>query len=200
MINSQKNIHILIIICLVLGFILSRQFFLHKQLKSETTPERESELAVEVSRLIKGNKDLVLERDKLQAQYTLILKNSEDKKSNKTTLQNSIEQYKLILGKVPVEGPGVTIQYDDTLDVAQLTDLVNALRNIGAEAISINGKRITPNTGWDMKTFWAPYKIQAIGDRNVLEESLKRPGGVMENVGFSGTVTSEKKIYLPAIK
>lgn len=190
--NNRKNIAILIGACLVLGFILSRQFFLHKRVKIETQPEQENELAIEVSELIKGNKELLLERNKLTDQYSLIHKNSEDQKATLTSIQNSIEQYNIILGIVAVSGPGVTIQFNDMLDTTQLTDLMNALRNIGAEAISINNKRITPTTGWDIKTFSAPYKIQAIGDANLLKQSLERRGGIMENLGFSATVNEEK--------
>lgn len=198
--NNRKNIAILIGACLILGFILSRQFFLHKRVKIETQPEQESELAIEVSELIKGNKELILERNKLTDQYSLIHKSSEDQKSTLVSLQNSIEQYNIILGLVPVNGPGVTIQFDEMLDTTQLTDFMNALRNIGAEAISINGRRITPATGWDIKTFSAPYKIQAIGNANLLKESLERRGGIMENLGFSGTVIEEKKLNLAASK
>ncbi|MDO8513482.1 MAG: DUF881 domain-containing protein [bacterium] len=196
----RRNILLVVAACLLLGFILSRQFFLQKKLKTETQPEQERELAIEVSRLIKGNQELTLERNKLTDQYSLIRKSSDDKEAALESMQSSIEQYNIILGKVAVTGSGVVIQFDEMLDTTQITDLMNALRNIGAEAIAINGKRITPTTGWDYKTFSSPYKIQAIGDSKLLKDSLERRGGIMENVGFSGTVSEEKKISLPAAK
>ncbi len=196
----RKNILILIGACLFLGFILSRQFFLHKLVAESTQPEQEQELALEVSQLIKSNHELTLEKNKLNEEYSLLYKNVADKKMNLSTVSNSIEQYNIILGLVPVKGPGVTISFDEILDTTQITDLINALRNIGIEALVINGKRITPTTGWDIKTFSSPYKIQVIGNSKLIKESLGRRGGIMENIGFSGNVSEEKDLYLPAVK
>lgn len=197
---TKRSVAILIGACMFLGFILARQFFLQKAVNIVTESDKQSELAIEVSRLIESNKELAEEKAKLNEQYSLIQKSTEDQKTNMDAMASAIEQYKIILGEVKASGSGVSIVFEETMDTTQLTDLMNALRNIGAEAMAINSKRITPTTGWDMKTFSAPYKIQAIGDSNVLKQSLERRGGIMENIGISGQVTIEKKLTLPAAK
>jgi uncharacterized protein YlxW (UPF0749 family) len=199
-IQERKNIILLTVACVILGFILSRQFFLHNEVKRLSGPEEEQELSIQVARTIKNNKELTLERDKLAQQYELLQKASSDRKSAQQSLENSIDQYELILGYQSVKGAGVTIRFSDSLATTQITDLVNALRNMGVEAITINGRRIGPNMGWDQYTFSSPYKVQAIGDSKLLKESLERRGGIMEQIGFAGTVTTEKELHLPAIK
>ncbi len=200
MLKNRKHAIFILIAGVILGFILSRQFFLHNKLRVETKQEQEDELALQVSELIRSNDDLKQEERKLQDQTELLKKSSEDRKSAEESLRNATGQYKIISGQSAVKGPGVTINFGTPLDATQITDLVNALRNIGIEALSINGKRITPTTGWDEKTFQAPYKIQAIGDASLLKESLERRGGVMEQMDFTGSVTKQDNIYIPKAK
>lgn len=87
-----------------------------------------------------------------------------------------------------VEGMGVRLTVAGQLPGQAVEDLVNELRNAGAEAIAIGGVRIVPgsvvagppgglsveNTG-----LTDPFEIAAIGDPQVLTGTLTRAGGVI---------------------
>ena len=78
-------------------------------------------------------------------------------------------------------------------------DFLNALRNIGAEAIVINEKRIGPATGIGENTFSLPYRFQALGNKDILYEALTRRGGIIEQIG-QGKVEKKDNLLLPAVK
>jgi uncharacterized protein YlxW (UPF0749 family) len=200
MIQRNKHVILIALACAFLGFILARQFFWHKQVRSLTESDQEKELSLQVSQLFKSNKELVIEKGRLEKRYSDLHKAAIDEKTAQEALEESINQNEIIIGSVAVKGQGISINFTDPLTATQITDLINALRNMGAEAISINGRRISYTNGWDGKTFNAPYTIQAIGKSNLLKESLERRGGIMEQIGFAGTVRVEKELRIAAVR
>ena len=91
-----------------------------------------------------------------------------------------------MLGRTDVNGNGVVVTLKDN-EYAQITSsdiytLVNELNLAGAEAISVNGERITSMTdikdiaqGFIVisgKKIMSPYIIKAIGDQTYLESAL----------------------------
>ena len=195
----QRIIYVLLA-CALLGFILARQFYLHEEVKRVTQPENEKELALEVSQLIKSNKDLQQELDQLNNQYGALHQTTINRQAAQTSLKNSIDEYQIILGTIAIKGQGIILETNEELTLTQITDLVNALRNIGAEAIEINGKRITLTSGWDKGSFKSPFRIKAIGDSRILKESLERRGGILEQIGLSIPVKERDELHLAAAK
>jgi uncharacterized protein YlxW (UPF0749 family) len=117
---------------------------------------------------------------------------------------------------MPLVGKGVIVTIDDSNSGAMggdnknlyivhdedLLRVVNELRAAGAEAISINGQRLTANseircTGPTVvineTRLAAPFIISAIGNPQTMESSLKIRGGVLENFKFWG-IKAEVKI------
>jgi len=90
--------------------------------------------------------------------------------------------------------------------------LVNELRAIGAEAISINEVRLIgnstircvgPTIQIDGTPYPPPYTIKAIGDKNDLEKGLKMAGGMYERMiigGFKFDISKKDKIEVPMYK
>ena len=73
--------------------------------------------------------------------------------------------------------------------------VVNELFNAGAEAISINGVRIVSTSGITCagniikindEKVGTPFKIKAIGSKDMLYGSLKRSGGYLDNLESAG--------------
>jgi uncharacterized protein YlxW (UPF0749 family) len=104
-------------------------------------------------------------------------------------LQETVGDLQVLSGVVPAEGPGIRITIDDphgdvTWDA--LLDLVQELRDAGAEAIAINRSRVVAST-WlgpgdggvavDGRTVAAPYEVVAIGAAEGMREALGIPGG-----------------------
>jgi uncharacterized protein YlxW (UPF0749 family) len=88
-------------------------------------------------------------------------------------------------GYGPVRGPGVRLVVTDseseTVRDEDLALLVNGLWTAGAEAIAINGERLTPltyiqNSGpainVNSQPLVAPYTVEAIGDQRTLQANL----------------------------
>lgn len=108
--------------------------------------------------------------------------------------QRELEQIQLLSGATAAAGPGVVVTVFDpekefTYDL--LLDLVQELRDAGAEAVAVNGHRIGAATAFGKKTkrvtvggvgIEAPYRVVAIGDPATLEGGLKIPGGAADSV------------------
>lgn len=105
----------------------------------------------------------------------------------------------VLAGTVPVYGPGIIVRLRDTQGVIGADILLNAvqeLRDAGAEAIDINGRRVVVNTWFEDgrqrglnisgAVVRPPYVITAIGDANTLAPALKIPGGIADAVRASG--------------
>ncbi len=106
----------------------------------------------------------------------------------------SYENAELASGAIPVEGPGIVVTVDDApsatstegrvLD-SDLSMLVNGLFEAGAEAVAINGHRVTTMTPIrtagvaitvDYVSLNPPYRVEAIGDVGKLPGSFARTG------------------------
>ena len=123
---------------------------------------------------------------------------------NNSELSDAQEQIKVgnkILGLSEVKGPGVTITVKDSdveatnlVDSSKylvhdkdILDIVNELKNAGAEAISINNERIVPTTfiicggnviNINEEKIGSPFVIKAIGLPETLA-NLSRPDGTL---------------------
>ena len=80
--------------------------------------------------------------------------------------------------------------------------VVNELYISGAEAVSVNGKRLTANsyivcTGpvitVDGEQFPAPFTISAIGDPDTLEKALNIQGGIKDQLVSDNIVVKIEK-------
>ena len=108
----------------------------------------------------------------------------------KKQMQEEVSNNNLILGNTDVEGPGVKIiledadVFDDSWQLIHDSDIIqvlNDLRNAGAEAISVNGERIVfnnygycggPYINLNGIKVVTPYNINAIGNEDVLYNYL----------------------------
>lgn len=85
---------------------------------------------------------------------------------------------------------------------SDLLQIVNDLKNAGAEAISINGERIVQTSSItcegiiikiNNKKLGSPYVIKAIGSAATLETSLSIPGGYLDIMKNDGVIVDIKK-------
>lgn len=118
-------------------------------------------------------------------------------------LNDSLQKAKEFASLTELEGPGVTVTLRDSKKTTEeglpLNDLIihdtdiirviNELKNAGAEAVSINNRRIGPTSyvrcvgstvDVDNVKFSAPIRIRAIGDTETLFSALNIQGGIMD--------------------
>jgi uncharacterized protein YlxW (UPF0749 family) len=126
-----------------------------------------------------------------------------------------------VTGYGPVTGPGVKIVVDDAPngDATQLVrdedlaTLVDGLWNAGAEAIAINGQRLTAlgairNVGITVhvnsRPVSPPYTVRAIGDEQTLQARLlesthgQKFYSLVDQLGFRFRMQNEDSLSLPA--
>src|SRR5437763_15365257 len=63
-----------------------------------------------------------------------------------TEAERQIAQLRVFSAQSAVSGPGISIRIDGGFDERALSDLVNKLRNAGAEAIAVNEMRVSPKS------------------------------------------------------
>jgi uncharacterized protein YlxW (UPF0749 family) len=138
------------------------------------------------------------------------------------SLQVRLDRLGVATGSVPVRGPGVRIVVDDapnaTVDKQRVLDvdlqkLVNALWLLGAEAIAINGQRITSLTAIrhagsaitvNFDSLRRPYTVSAIGNDNQMAARLLETAGgqtwlnLKSVFGMKFDITTEESMKLPA--
>lgn len=133
---------------------------------------------------------------------------------------NRTDQLGAGAGFRPVEGEGVRIRIDDSPDGTKdgrvrdedLAVLVDGLWSAGAEAIAINGQRLTNvspirNVGEaiHIKTvpLRAPYTVLAVGDTNTLQARFADSvsgiawGSLVSSFGFEFSMTNADALSLP---
>ena len=130
-------------------------------------------------------------------------------------LDVELEQSNKLVGKTDVTGDGVIVTLKDNnskqIEDIDLLYLLNELRLAGAEAISINEKRIVNMSDIVMvndimlingERVTTPYIVKAIGDQKYLSSSLSmKNSGYIDKYTSSGKSVSmeqEKNIKIPA--
>jgi len=192
---ERKNLILIGLVGIILGFFVAQQFYLHKKITETIQPENEKNLALEVTELIKTNRDLEKEVEDLNDQHNKLVESADDVKTANVTLEENLTKYEIVLGLSEVYGEGVELVFDSKVSSTQLIDLLNAIKNIGADAIQINDARVVPTTSITGGFFDPPLKIKIIGEKRLLSESLTRKGGILEQIGY-GKVTELDEVSI----
>ena len=206
--KDQSKLRIAIILGIMCCFLTAGICIQMKTVKSSTTTvgktQAENELRDSVLRWKEkyenANKKLEDKEEQLEDLRDSVV-NSTDSSGD---LTSRLQQYNAMLGYTEVKGPGVivTLQDGDSATLGGIASqyivhdediyqIVNSLRNVGAEAISINGQRVTNRTAIacvgnvitvNGQKLGSPFVIQAIGPSLYLHSSLTMPGGYIEYI------------------
>lgn len=162
------------------------------------TYEQYENMSTQVNGLHHEIRGLRREMDNLSKKLRKYETSGQKDKSVVESLEYDLNNAKLIYGTTAVYGPGIKLTINDrhttesyssdiAFDITHNTDLlyiVNDLKNAGAEAISINNKRIVGSTSITCEGpvimingeyIVPPFKILAIGDPDALEYALNLP-------------------------
>lgn len=201
--NRKLYIYYLFILAAIIGFIAAVQLKSNITYQGIVTIPKLLDLQNEISNVEMENKQL---KDSISEQA---MKLAEYKTSVENTgsafgiMKNELEKVKNIASFYAVQGPGIIMTLNDSKqeiaegeDIAwylihdiDILEIVNELRVAGAEAISINGERVTattsircggPTINIDGKRHATPFVIRAIGDPKVLEASALAPDSYIE--------------------
>jgi len=142
--------------------------------------------------------------------------------SSGAALQQKLDDLELRTGAISVTGAGIKAVIDDAKDAdakkgrlldVDLQQLVNGLWTAGAEAISVNGHRLTSLTAIrgagsaitvDYSSLTPPYTVLAIGDTATMPARFAQSSGgrwvqyLVSNFGVRMTITTEESLLVPA--
>lgn len=108
--------------------------------------------------------------------------------SSVTAIRADLNRIRAWSGLDPVSGRGIAIAVSGPIAASAIEDLVNELKNAGAEAIAIEDVRVVPSTviggvagalSIDDTALGDPFTIRAIGTPETLIGSLARAGGII---------------------
>lgn len=199
------------LVCVLIGFMVAVQFRTAQDAKGSLSQQRIEEISDRLLQTEHERDELSEELHKMQTAAV-----STDNQQDKDLLR-----YRAAL--VPLEGEGVIVRMDDSTKPAKagenpnlyvihdddLLRVVNELRAAGAEAIAINGQRLTgtseircagPTLSVNNVRSSAPFEIRAIGDKKSLENALRMRGGVAETLGVWGIqldIKASDDVYIP---
>ena len=110
-------------------------------------------------------------------------------KGSLTEAQRQLTQLEVFAARTAVSGPGISVRVDGAFDDKALSDLVNELRNAGAEAVAVNTVRVGPRS-WcgsaadralalDGTPITGPWTVSAVGSPDVMYVAMTRLGGII---------------------
>lgn len=227
--NKRRRNVIFSLVFLVLGFMISFSYQNTKkddgQEISESQFERDLDLRNELIEQEEKNNELYKELKGTQRKLVQLEKDLSNEAVTYYNLAEDAEKYRIYLGKVAVKGEGIQITLEDgeynpkednvsnyLVHEHHVFKVINELYISGAQAISINGQRLSHNSyilcngpviEVDGYQHPAPFVITAIGDSDVLEGAININGGVKDllvndNVRF--TLEKKRTIQMDPLK
>jgi uncharacterized protein YlxW (UPF0749 family) len=201
----------LAVVALVLGFLVVLQIRATGS-GNELASRSAQELTLLVANLNERNDQLRTEVASLDGELRDLESAKARGESSLGELGRDLRRLRIWAGLDAVGGTGVRLTIDGPIGGEGVMDLINELRNAGAEAIAIDEIRLTPGTvvagpeggiSVEGDVLGDPFTIDAIGSPETLTGSLTRAGGIVAQLGATYpdvvvTVTPVEKLVLPA--
>ena len=198
-------------VVLVLGLLVVIQ--LRSQAEGSALAQLSSQdLTVLVANLNARNDQLRTEASTLEGELATLKANQSRGDASIGEITADLDRVRAYAGLEPVTGPGVSISVHGPIDGPGVEELINELRNAGAEAIMagnvrlVTGVVVTGAAGAaqiDGTGLGADFELAAIGAPDKLTGSLTRSGGVIAQLAATQpdvvlTVTPVDRLDLPA--
>jgi len=138
-------------------------------------------------------------------------------------MSKELESLRVLAGFKAMRGSGVTVLLEDAktrpagsnpvvVTYQDLVAVINELWAAGAEAVAVNGQRVTATTGFaqvsgtlvvNLQRLTGPFTIVALGDAATLEGALNIRGGLVDGLralGLSITIARHNDLTVPAYR
>jgi len=206
------------LVAFLLGFLVLVQLRSARAIRQQTelpTP-RVEELAVLVAQAEAARKRLEAEVAYLRGRLEEYEALAAQGKALGAALAEDIEQQRMVLGLVPVRGPGIEVRLEPRgrslagvsgvpLQAMDLAGLVNELWASGAEAVAVNGRRVLARSAFvqsgsrillDGAPVSFPVVVAAIGDVPLMEGALRTRGGFVDGLRSVGVAVRIRRVSL----
>lgn len=210
-------------VLLGVGFLFVVQFRASRFLSAQ--PEVPTRNVYALATLLRQERDvrLALERKvgEMQRRLAEYEKATLEGRTLTAAMSKELDSLRVRAGLKPMKGPGIVVRLEDArsnpagsspvvVTYQDLVSVINELWAAGAEAVAVNGQRVTANTGFgqvggtvvvDLARLTGPFTIVALGDRATLEGALNIRGGLLEGLralGMGITISRQGDLSVPA--
>lgn len=226
---NSRNV-VMYVICFLLAFVVTIQVRTVNVSESDILRlKKENELRDEVNQWKDAYNNLSAKVTELNNKINEYQKASAESNDDVALIKDELDETKVIAGLTEVKGKGVTVTLDDKKALEEIaldagyydsnvflihdTDIMSIINELvlnGAEAVSVNGQRITSLTGIrsvgpvieiNNVKMSAPYEVKAIGDSDMLATNINLRGGKVEELRalkIDITVKKEEEVVVPA--
>lgn len=212
--------------CLILGALCAVQWKIRHSAETtqESQPNRADILAEQLADTEAKTEQMRAEIERLRNETSRYQKAAAEGETLAKQMNEALQRAKVAAGLTPVKGPGLLVTLEDAprltasaedqspyvIHDIDLLQVVNELWTADAEAIAINGQRLTMSSeircsGNVIKVndtpITPPYDVRAIGDPKTLQGALELPGGVLDVLRpfrIRARMTLKSEVELPA--
>ena len=199
------------VLCALLGFALVAQVANADEVTLGSL--RQEDLVRLLDETTTRTDDLEAEAAELEATRDELRSGSTSREAALEAARDSAATQGILTGRLPAVGPGVTVIVTDgggSVAPVTLLNMLEELRNAGAEAIELNDVRITASSAFvgtagdvvlDGVSIDSPYRWTAIGVPDTIATALEIPGGALAAVrrdGGRGVVTRHDEVEVVA--
>jgi uncharacterized protein YlxW (UPF0749 family) len=226
-----RRIHVyLTLVLLAFGFIVSYSIQFTKSISTSTTPytdsqwEKKQKLQEKILEEQIQVQKLEEQLQKIKQRVSEIEQRMGEQEDQAREVLEQLDDVRMWAGLLPVTGKGLMVVLNDSKTLPesgnmndfivheeQIRQVVNEMFSAGAEAISINGQRLTsisaircvgPTVLVNEVKIVPPFEISGIGDPDILVTALEMPGGVIQNfkdwTNIEVKLERKEKMDLPA--
>ena len=159
----------------------------------------------------------------LQSQQAEYARATAEGRTLTAAMSKELESLRVFAGLKAMRGSGVTVKLEDgkkrpgaanpaVVTYQDLVSVVNELWAAGAEAVAVNGERVTATTGFgqvggtaviNLQRLSGPFTIVALGDSATLEGALGIRGGLIDGLralGLSVVIARQAELRVPAYR
>jgi uncharacterized protein YlxW (UPF0749 family) len=201
------------LLCGLLGFAVVVQVRQNQVAALETLPQ--SELVRILDQANERTQELEREAAALEETREELLSGSDQQQAALEAATEAAAIQGILSGRLPATGPGIELVIaDPDREVPALTlfNVLEELRNAGAEAVQLNDLRLVAGSYFvdtadgvevDGELVDPPYRWIAIGDPDTLGPALEIPGGALSavrNNGGDGTTRARERVEVSATR
>lgn len=191
------------VLCALVGFALVAQ--VSQTQEDQLSSLRQSDLVRLLDDVTQRSGELEDQVASLEATRDELQSGSGRARAALEVAQQQEQTQGILSGRLPAQGPGVEIEVVEggsALDAFSLFNVLEELRNAGAEAMEVNGVRLVASSYFedtadgvvvDGQPISSPYRWTAVGDPSTLETALEIPGGAMATLRTDGARTTVRQ-------
>ena len=208
-----RGLHVvMLVIFMILGFALATQ--VRAQRSDPLEGLSEQDLVTVLDELSTQEQNLRNRRGELSSELDDLRSAADEAQAREQAARKAETQAQIAAGTVPVHGPGVTVSVVDAganLSSTQFVMTLGELRNAGAEAIELNGIRLSTRSSFtgqagsiavDGVPISSPYTWKVIGEPQTIATALDIQAGSaaqMRAKGANVAITPSTDITIESI-